>query len=177
MGFNASEITTFGGEIVSYGTLSMNLLGMLMVVASMAGVMVTGRKKRHSLPQDQEADNHFQELIFSILSQMDESGCTALALCKALSVDPSYRTPQEEAVINFFDPSEDAPVSWNDFSSPHARYQYAAFIGQLELNSQTPIDHCQNVFSSCPLPAEDVINSLANANVPCGLSSINDINK
>nr|XP_027228058.1 uncharacterized protein LOC113820007 [Penaeus vannamei] len=167
MVLNNTAITTTGGAVASYTALALDVAAVLLVAGAI--VSSAGRKKRNAAAAALTgAEERFlQEAVYKVLSDLDDAGCTALALCEASRTPPEKRTPGHMAVIEIFSPQTGAPVAWTDINKPKAKYQYAAFIG-IWAGLTSAANQCSVAFPTCPLPSDDVIKALTNKELPCG---------
>ncbi|XP_027228058.2 uncharacterized protein [Penaeus vannamei] len=167
MVLNNTAITTTGGAVASYTALALDVAAVLLVAGAI--VSSAGRKKRNAAAATLTgAEERFlQEAVYKVLSDLDDAGCTALALCEASRTPPEKRTPGHMAVIEILSPQTGAPVAWTDINKPKAKYQYAAFIG-IWAGLTSAANQCSVAFPTCPLPSNDVIQALTNKELPCG---------
>ncbi|XP_069171621.1 uncharacterized protein [Procambarus clarkii] len=128
-----------------------------------------GKRRRRSVHTNtlNASDDLFHQSLYKVVTDLDDSGCAALALCHASSLPPEARTTDHNTVISALSPEPGLPVSWGDLHTPAAKYQYASLVGQWAALT-TNQDQCSRVFPSCPLLPADVIKVLANSHVPCG---------
>ncbi|KAG7154482.1 uncharacterized protein LOC121856265 [Homarus americanus] len=165
--FNSTDLKNPIGASASGAALALDLVGFLVFTSSFITI---GRKKRNTHDYTDNQESFLQQMLFTVLTDLDDSGCAALALCHASSLPPEQRNPDHTAIIATLSPHPGSPVSWTDFHTPDAKYQYAAFIG-LWAGLTANQNQCSHVFPSCPLPPAEITKILANKQVPCGNGS------